>query len=705
MRPSKLCWRSVTNQTRTSNAAIDATIHSTTFRYDALGRRIGRTLPGTQSESYGYDLTGNLVYQTNCNGVVITNQYDPMNRLTNRLSAGNYQVSFVYNATNGLRTSMADVTGTTAYQYDALSRLTQKTVAWTNGPTVSLYYGYDATGMLTSLESGTGGGVANAYQYDVLGRLTNVLANGSAAAGYNFDAVGNLQAMRFGSGVTNLYQYDARNRLTNLVWKLNSTSLASFAYTVAPTGNRTALAEVLNGTSRTYAWTYDLLYRMTGEAMSGLGVVNYQFDAVGNRTNRSTSVSGLNNQAFIYNPNDWLTNTDSYDSNGNTTASSGTAYQYDAMNHLTNANGGSVVIGYDGDGNRAKKTVGGTTTYYLLDDRNPSGYVQVVEEYQGNTLSVIYNYGLNVISQKQIGSGTIRYFGYDGHGSTRFLTDASGTLTDTYVYDAYGNKTASTGSSVNKYLYCGEQFDNDLNFYYLRARYYKPDTGRFWTMDSYEGNGQDPLTLHKYLYVRVDPINGSDPSGRITVKAITKKDIALVTDKGSYAVDWKFTLDKAPPEDGYIVQEIPVEQDGTAGRTKNHYWEAWFVPAATDGSRPEVTDHWKLRASDLLKGTGSTHTKIKYFFKSHTGDLGDYRTPPAKPDPSTGWHPGDGHDWSLDLPWKEPPAPKWWGDPSDNGEADASINLDTAWEFEAVGKVLSEKYSTITITPETLFGL
>ena len=31
------------------------------------------------------------------------------------------------------------------------------------------------------------------YQFDALNRLTNVLANGSVAAGYAFDAVGNLQ--------------------------------------------------------------------------------------------------------------------------------------------------------------------------------------------------------------------------------------------------------------------------------------------------------------------------------------------------------------------------------------------------------------------------------------------------------------------------------------------------------------------------------
>ena len=43
--------------------------------------------------------------------------------------------------------------------------------------------------------------------------------------------------------------------------------------------------------------------------------------------------------------------------------------------------------------------------------------------------------------------------------------------------------------------------------------YLNPNTGRFWTMDSYEGNNEEPLSLHKYLYCHGNPINGSDPSG------------------------------------------------------------------------------------------------------------------------------------------------------------------------------------------------
>ena len=497
----------------------DANGHTTTFRYDALGRRTGRTLPGGQSEGSYYDpLTGNLIYQTNFNGVVITNGYDVANRLTNSASVNGYRVSYGYNITNGWRTNMVDPSGTSTWRYNAVGQLTNKVVAWANGPVAKLNYGYDALGSLTKLWSGTANGVTNAYQYDLLGRLTNVLANGSAAAGYGFDKVGNLQTMRYGNGVTNGCQYDAQNRLTNQVWKLNNTAVANFAYTLGPTGNRTALAETVATASRTYNWAYDYLHRLTGETMVNSGVtnfVNYGYDVVGNRTNRTSSISQLTNAVSAYTANDWLAS-DSYDANGSTTASSGNSYQYDALNHLTNANNGTVLMTYDGDGNRASKKVGGTTTYYLLDDRNPSGYVQVLEEWTvtstATNLGRVYNYGLALISQRVPNSST-NYFICDGHGSTRALMDAGGNVVNTFAYDAYGTLIASNGLPQTAYLYCGQQYDSDLGLYLNRARYLNAGTGRFWTMDTDQGDNQNPLSLHKYVYTEADPINGSDPSG------------------------------------------------------------------------------------------------------------------------------------------------------------------------------------------------
>ncbi len=48
---------------------------------------------------------------------------------------------------------------------------------------------------------------------------------------------------------------------------------------------------------------------------------------------------------------------------------------------------------------------------------------------------------------------------------------------------------------------------------YLRARYYDPASGTFNRLDPFFGNLQDPQSLHKYLYVHGDPVQGIDPTG------------------------------------------------------------------------------------------------------------------------------------------------------------------------------------------------
>jgi RHS repeat-associated protein len=494
-------------------AQIDALGRTNSFAYDGLGQRISHTMPmNSLVERFSYDLAGNMVLDTNFKSVIITNQYDAMNRLTNRASVG-YNVSFAYSPT-GQRTNMIDASGTNNYFYDNRDRLTNKAVAFANGPSVSLTYKYDANGNLTNLWSSTSGGVTNVYQYDALNRLTNVLGSGSTAANYNFDAVGNLQTIRYGNGVTNLYQYDSLNHLTNSTWKLTATTLASFYYQIGSTGNRTNLNEVVNGSNRGYSWKYDVLYRLTNETVSTTvpaGTLTYGYDAVGNRTNRSGSLGSLVSQTPTYNTNDWL-NSDQYDANGNTTNSSGNFYQFDVMNHLTNVNSGSILMTYDGDGNRVSKKISGVTVYYLIDDKNPSGYIQVLEEYQGSTLSKVNNYGLSLISQRVPNTST-NYFIFDGHGSTRILTDIAGNFVNAFAYDAYGTLIASNGTPQTAYLYCCEPFDFDVGLYLNGARYLNPNTGRFWTMDSYEGDNEYPLSLHKYLYGADNPVNRIDPHG------------------------------------------------------------------------------------------------------------------------------------------------------------------------------------------------
>jgi len=246
------------------------------------------------------------------------------------------------------------------------------------------------------------------------------------------------------------------------------------------------------------------------------GTISYEYDPVGNRTNRTSSVSGITNQVFSYNTNDWLTS-DVYDNNGNTRTNGTNVYQYDYANRLTNANNGAVVITYDADGNRVRKLTATTTNLYLVATVNPSGYAQVVEELTvsggATNLSKIYTYGMDLISQRQAPSGTVHFFGYDGLGSTRFLLDTSGSAVETYAYDAFGTMIASNTTPSTPYLFAREQWDSHLRFCYLRARLMNPSNGRFATADAFEGNQGDPLSLHRYLYARANPANATDPTG------------------------------------------------------------------------------------------------------------------------------------------------------------------------------------------------
>lgn len=50
--------------------------------------------------------------------------------------------------------------------------------------------------------------------------------------------------------------------------------------------------------------------------------------------------------------------------------------------------------------------------------------------------------------------------------------------------------------------------------YNLRARYYRPSMGTFNQRDTFEGNNDDPQSLHKYLYAANEPIDAIDPSGQ-----------------------------------------------------------------------------------------------------------------------------------------------------------------------------------------------
>ena len=77
------------------------------------------------------------------------------------------------------------------------------------------------------------------------------------------------------------------------------------------------------------------------------GQVTYSYDAVGNRTQKVSTLPGYPGGLTNYNANDQLA-TDN--ANGNTTASGSTGDVYDFENHLISANGITYALSVGDDG-------------------------------------------------------------------------------------------------------------------------------------------------------------------------------------------------------------------------------------------------------------------------------------------------------------------------------------------------------------------
>ena len=378
----------------------DANRHTTTDGFNLLNELVSEALPARPpTQTRTYDPNGNLISLTDYNGKTTTYAYDSLNRLittTPDPSTGDATVSLSYTAT-GKRATMTDASGTTTYGYDSLDRLITKAT-----PEGTLNYTYDAAGNLASMASSNANGTSVAYTWDQDNRLSSVVDNrlpaGQNTTVYSYDPASNLATVSYPNGVQSTFTYDDLDRLAAL-----TAPQASYTYTLSPTGNRTAVTE---SSGRTLNWSYDGIYRLTQEAISldphgKNGTAAYGLDPVGNRLSQTASISGLANGNFTYDADDRLS-TETYDNNGNALTSGGRTFAYDFANRLKSMNDGAVTIIYDGDGNRVAKTIGGVTTYYLVDDLNPTGYAQVVEELSGSAVTRTYTYGTQRISENQI---------------------------------------------------------------------------------------------------------------------------------------------------------------------------------------------------------------------------------------------------------------------------------------------------------------
>ena len=449
----------------------DPNNHVTSYTYDVLNRVITKTEPLLGVTQYQYDVVGNRTQVTQPNGTIIRYAYDNLDRLQTITYPNATSMTFTYDF-DGNRTGMVDALGTSSAVYDVLGRMTSYTDAY--GQTVS--YGYDANGNRLALTYP--GAKTVSYAYDALNRMASVTDWLTHQTTYTYDAAGRLTGSNDPNSVATAYGFDNASRLTSLSHAQGATPIASYAFTLDAIGNHAQVTQ-----------TEPLPSVVTS------GTANYTYDV----DNRLTAINGVAN---------------TFDLNGNMTAKGTNAYTYDFEDRLKQTTIGSAIsqYQYDGLGHRYAK-IGVATTRYVLDLNGTLSKV-LMETDATNTVSAYYVYGLGLISRISA-AGAASYYHFDTRGSTIALTDAAGTVTDKYAYDPFGNLSNSQGATPNPFKYVGQYgvMDEGNGLYYIRARYYDAQLGRFINKDPKMGNDQDGQSLNRYAYAQNNPVMMVDPSG------------------------------------------------------------------------------------------------------------------------------------------------------------------------------------------------
>lgn len=431
------------------------------------------------------------------------------------------------------------------YEYDAEGKVLKETSKYGSKSAQSIEYSYDAEGRVISktYPSGTGLGTVD-YVYDEKGLLTSITNDDGTVRSYVYDSFDRISSIKSydepGSAdyIETVYTYDSQSRVSSMQHKDGSSILESFTYTYDKENNILSTTHVNNlpedgkKINETRVYTYDDYYNLSSSTMTdhlsddAQLVTTYTYDQVGNRASQTT---GAVTTTYTYNGlNQLLSKTDSdgtvnytYDGRGNqileqnTEAGTSTEMEYAVtgeMIGLTEYSGETATMTqnnlYDHNGIRIMKTEDGASRDYYYD----SGACAFTMD--GDNVSIA-----NILTPQGAVAGSYRdstYHTYlkDQQGSTTNIVNENGTLSAAYDYSDFGETTEITESGFdNQVCYTGGIYDDETGLYYLNARYYDPELGRFISQDTYRGMPEESDQWHLYAYCANNPINYVDPSG------------------------------------------------------------------------------------------------------------------------------------------------------------------------------------------------
>ncbi|HEV7763586.1 MAG TPA: RHS repeat-associated core domain-containing protein [Thermoanaerobaculia bacterium] len=476
--------------------------YPTLYEYDVLNNLRKVSHPNGTVELFTYDVDGRIKTYTDRAGTVRTLGYDHFDRVVTMSDPDGSVVKRNFDGQKliSVEDARPHAAGTVSRTWDSSFRMATET----QGTRGNLAWTYDALGR--PLTQTVGGGAVTTYGYYPDGHVRTI--DWSEVPGsfvLEYDLAGQHTKTTFPNGQTRTSTYDARGRVTSVANLHPSGNLATFGYEHdrdAFTGQNTQLDLLTKITTSFPAlslsgavtkFSYDdrqMLVRAAypAGALYGGRSTAWTYDAAGNRT--SVAIDGATT-AYTYrkygtsalNGSELLSdgaNAYSYDSAGNTKTRTGArgnySFAWDLEHRLVSVTGSeSESYRYDQFRRLAEKTNGSGTTRYLYQS------LDVVAESGSSNAQYLFVPDLDE-PLAMVRGGQVYYYGVDGLGSIVSVNDSSGTVVNTYAYDAWGESIARSEQVANPFGYTARPH-TAAGLSNHRFRYYEPASGSFRSVD------------------------------------------------------------------------------------------------------------------------------------------------------------------------------------------------------------------------------
>jgi RHS repeat-associated protein len=488
------------------------------FFYDQYGLRDSIYNSNSGGVKLLYNAFGELVSQTDENGLETQVQYDVLGRVTTKTTPEGITSYNYVGMGNGVR-QISSVTGpggvSEGYQYDEYGRLTQFSRTIQNEITLNYQYLYDQYGNNTSVTFPSAMRIDNVY--DTYGNLIEIKQeNGTLIWQLNsLRSTGNPSQYTLGpNSLTRTFGYDSHEQLSNI-----TTGLWQQSYSFNPsTGNLNSRSykNINSQDELAESFQYDLMNRLTTSQVNGLQQYSVTYDQTGNILTKSDAGNYIYDQTRV---NALVT----LENNPGTISPDMQSITYNSLNKPVLISEGDYSNGflYGTDGQRFRSELFRNDTLIKSRYYGPGYEKTVTADSTWENYYIVSPFGLAAVIVKESGSATIYYAETDHLGSLIGLMHSNGTHAERFSFDAWGrrrNPSDWSYSNVPEPIltergFTGHEHMDMFGLINMNGRIYDPVTARFLNVDPVIQNPYSTHDYNSFSYCNSNPLKYTDPSG------------------------------------------------------------------------------------------------------------------------------------------------------------------------------------------------